>query len=853
MSEAVFDLSPAAITDAIDRKIEHMREKQPHLTHRGRRALERASRKFGVSTAALDKMRQRQHAKLKAQNIDVGHGNGRLGPFWTLVITVFILVLASQHLPPSRPDIATMLSDHVPAFQPPETNDANKRAKALKATRRWVERHVKKLQAKKIYKVGVPKYLYKNRQADNDSVRDCCERFSDSWGTFINECGQPPAYCVINWDETRLVYHADKIRQERVFWGDNDRPQSKDLQDQCTGSLVSLVAADGARYLDVMCIKADVDKATGLLLLDGIELPLNENALRERRGSVPLLYCFSATGYFQKDQILAIIDKFTELWKLKVGTVGNDANAPAKVWAHLFSDNLAAHKDEQMLLKQLKQGVTMWSLPPNTSHFTQPSDAEPFAMFKVGLRNIANKIVNDAFITGTDAKYFVIRAAHEALAYLTPAVIRAGFTNTHLYPFDQAKYMNHVIKHLTEHTDAANRVFTLHLAKNVSTLINGRVEKAKERVADRADNTMTLAGKVRSSHIISAPQLAKLKVDTAKLRAYEQTRAAVDKAQRELDKKSAKTDAAAQRVCRHPGCGATHKTDKAWLVCACSKFRACPAHKGERKIIDAFLLHKVDDISSDKCSAPLLLNQLYHNDAVLAAERNALDLPCVICGRSADNPEHGDALQCEQCNCWVHCSCAGVLSQQVSPTTRFWCSTKCARASAAPTPARYDKSGIVVPPAERLPMPEPPIDDGRHSLYSKVKFRRWPALADEALKVSAANAAEKESRKRKATPAPTPHKVPPAAAAAAQQPDQVALDLDDDEDDAAFYEDIDIDDAVQSEKEDDEAGPSVDVRRSLSRQFNELALGARLKRRKTSSIVGKVAALSQDLDEDDSQ
>jgi hypothetical protein len=79
MSEAVFDLSPAAITDANDRKIEHMREKQPHLTHRVRRTLERASRKFGVSTAALARMRERHHAKLKAQEIDVGHGNGRPG------------------------------------------------------------------------------------------------------------------------------------------------------------------------------------------------------------------------------------------------------------------------------------------------------------------------------------------------------------------------------------------------------------------------------------------------------------------------------------------------------------------------------------------------------------------------------------------------------------------------------------------------------------------------------------------------------------------------------------------------------------------------------------------------------
>jgi hypothetical protein len=56
-----------------------MREKQPHLTHRVRRTLERASRKFGVSTAALARMRERHHAKLKAQEIDVGHGNGRPG------------------------------------------------------------------------------------------------------------------------------------------------------------------------------------------------------------------------------------------------------------------------------------------------------------------------------------------------------------------------------------------------------------------------------------------------------------------------------------------------------------------------------------------------------------------------------------------------------------------------------------------------------------------------------------------------------------------------------------------------------------------------------------------------------
>merc|ERR1712070_863707 len=90
------------------------------------------------------------------------------------------------------------------------------------------------------------------------------------------------------------------------------------------------------------------------------------------RGQHPRFFAVTKSGSMNKELNCAMIEKFREVWK----------EQNPGFHCYLFSDQLSSHSNVKMVREALKDGVLLWSLVANTSHFLQPLDDVCFARFK---------------------------------------------------------------------------------------------------------------------------------------------------------------------------------------------------------------------------------------------------------------------------------------------------------------------------------------------------------------------------------------------------------------------------------------------------------------------------------------
>ncbi len=139
-------------------------------------------------------------------------------------------------------------------------------------------------------------------------------------------------------------------------------------------------------------------------------------------------YCFSETGYMNEKLWVEILDAFSTIWRQR--NPGRNAT--------VLVDNLEIHHSVEPIIKAKKNGVYLFFLPPNTSHFLQPLDNLVFAIYKTQLAILANQllaIVNkDHKLSPLEIITAVTRKA-EAYAF-APEKIKASFANCHIWPLD---------------------------------------------------------------------------------------------------------------------------------------------------------------------------------------------------------------------------------------------------------------------------------------------------------------------------------------------------------------------------------------------------------------------------------
>ena len=230
----------------------------------------------------------------------------------------------------------------------------------------------------------------------------------------------------------------------RFVRGEDNRPLiASTTATQVRGSLMTFVCANGERILDVICMKSKFDK-------DGFveaEVRLPAAPTRDnQRGVVKLIYCFSKSGLFDGEQIsMILLEHFAPLWAARRGLSAGVSDS-STLRCHLFLDNLAQHKDKLLMLKLMLKNIFMFALPLNTSHFTQPLDAECFASFK---KMLAEIYVADAFahaVVESNCNSILIGAAHKALKYISPATIKKSFLTTNLSPFNARLFRERAVQ-----------------------------------------------------------------------------------------------------------------------------------------------------------------------------------------------------------------------------------------------------------------------------------------------------------------------------------------------------------------------------------------------------------------------
>jgi len=83
-------------------------------------------------------------------------------------------------------------------------------------------------------------------------------------------------------------------------------------------------------------------------------------------------FLYSETGFVDGPLFKTMIEKVQELWKLR--NPGLDL--------YLLGDNCRIHLQLKLMLDMFFKGIHSIFIPPNTTHFLQPLDQDPFGALK---------------------------------------------------------------------------------------------------------------------------------------------------------------------------------------------------------------------------------------------------------------------------------------------------------------------------------------------------------------------------------------------------------------------------------------------------------------------------------------
>ena len=203
-----------------------------------------------------------------------------------------------------------------------------------------------------------------------------------------------------------------------------------------------------------------------------VELPKVESSYA-LRPSHPVFYAATKKGYTNKQLTAEIIQKFREIWHQRY----------PGLHCFVFSDQLAAHFNLPLVEKSYKEGVYLWALPVNTSHFLQPLDNLPFARFKARLYTEVDRagfssLVRGQDVPNTDLIDIVLKVDREVF---TSRAIRRSFLATGLFPFQPNKMRRLArMNVLNIKTDPERRTekLCLEFSKILATMVKPKHKKS---------------------------------------------------------------------------------------------------------------------------------------------------------------------------------------------------------------------------------------------------------------------------------------------------------------------------------------------------------------------------------------
>jgi len=358
---------------------------------------------------------------------------------------------------------------------------------------------------------------------------------------------------VMNFDETRMVVKGGNLTTQRVVDASKERAKASTTRSSTVASLSTFAAAKGAIFMSIYVLKANFDDEG----VSDVNFSL-QRAAKVTRRLWPRFFTWTGTGFFNAELFGKIIDLVAEEWATR------NPGLP------LSTDTLE---------RALCRALYLFFLAANSSHFLQPLDAEPFAVFHHILRATNESYVFDAIMSGIATRNALLAAAFlaERLSF-TPEVVSKAFITTGLWPLNPKVVLARAFENLGVVVPGGT------VRDEARLMAAETISAARDRSAKTAKGVSTGTVAVQRGSLLSPYHL----VDAArKMTAEEEAMAVRPRARKaaRVEKKAEKLksdqEAAEARLllpCRICDISCDRRGG-GWKVCLCGKWRACPKCK----------------------------------------------------------------------------------------------------------------------------------------------------------------------------------------------------------------------------------------------------------------------------------
>lgn len=361
------------------------------------------------------------------------------------------------------------------------------------------------------------------------------------------------AHTVINYDETSIVITKDGIKKIGSRYRSNINDMA--LKYDNVATLVSFISAEGKLLFSVYIFKlGNLDTWK-----EGKIKPYFPKKKYTLRGNIRRFYMYSETGCLNTSLFRDIMEKFCTIWLSEY----------EGLHCYVLGDQLAAHRDLEIVKMCFEKQVFLWSLPANTSHFLQPLDNACFAELKKGFRSKLERINLLGILMKVDVKKEIFTTMYEAEERaFQPNIIRASFRNVGLFPFDEER-----MRELTNENSGKLKVSKDDLvnesANMFSSFLNDLVEESnEEKVHQNSDHV----------EFLNSPQKLIVAREKEKQLKEEKKKAKIGRKRKREQEAREKLERRIRNNCLVKECTRVKQERSTWKQCSkCDKL-ICPKH-----------------------------------------------------------------------------------------------------------------------------------------------------------------------------------------------------------------------------------------------------------------------------------
>lgn len=398
---------------------------------------------LGISVEAA-----RSRLRSAASHPDRAHGNRLLTDSEELMLTSGLEAAALVNTPLSKREFIDFAKDCFPALRD--------RSLTSWATD-FLARHSDELS------VHTVKGLTSSRMSPV-TLQDVLS-WMPAWRNYLTRNGLSDKF-LVNVDETRLKITFDNPNRKAITSSRRHKYSTKESRTGGIASYLPFICADGSIVMDVFIIPT--------VLRGKVPIPTCQ-LNRETRGSHPTFWAFTDSGCIDAALFLKCLEKFKEEF----------AKAHPGLDPIVILDNLSAHKTRDVLQWATSKHVHLFFLPPETTHFLNPLDAEAFTVLKRVLETEFNLHVSSIATSGRSIAEAVLAIAVKAREHLTPIVIEQSYRSTGIYPWDEDLIKNRAKLNIGEipiEVDPDSAAYNAVVTSMVKTLANAQHEAAASHV-----------------------------------------------------------------------------------------------------------------------------------------------------------------------------------------------------------------------------------------------------------------------------------------------------------------------------------------------------------------------------------